>query len=212
MRVRSVRRLGSGGRLSGFVSRSDPSYMAGTIRLTSYSGVPPSDVWPGVCAVDAAVYGQEAWSVCKPAMERLLHDRGFALSVAWAGSAVVGFSSAVCVTAECAREVLAAGYEERDVGPQDVLACGPHAYWYGTSTCVLPDWRQQGIGTRLLAERLHAIAAVSAQLPEVHVIAQMWSDGGRATFSRFGAVAVGPASMELACAPGDLAQRAQIHM
>lgn len=162
--------------------------------------------------MDAAVYGREAWSVCKPDMERLLYRRGYALSVAWAGSAVIGFSSAVCVTTQCAMEVLASGYEERDLRPEDVLPCGPSRYWYGTSTCVLPDWCQQGIGTRLLAERLHAIAVVSARLPEVRVIAQMWSDGGRATFSRFGAATAGPASMELVCAPDELARRAQSYL
>lgn len=162
--------------------------------------------------MDAAVYGQEAWAVCKPEMEQLLCERGLALSVAWAGSAVIGFSSAACVTAQCAQELIGAGYEERDLEPEDVLSSGAHAYWYGTSTCVLPHWRGRGIGTRLLAERLRLIAEVSAHLPQVTVVAQMWSDGGRATFARFGARPVGPASMELVCTPGDLAQQAQAYL
>jgi len=178
------------------------------IKLTSSIGVPPSDVWPGARSVAAAVYGEEAWAVSKPDMERLLRERGYALSIAWAASTVVGFSSAICVTAQCAQDVLAARYEERDLLPADVLPCGPNAHWYGTSTCVLPQWRGRGIGTLLLAERLRLIAETSTRSPDVHVIAQMWSDSGRATFARFGAKEEGPASMSLKCAPEELAQRA----
>jgi GNAT superfamily N-acetyltransferase len=178
------------------------------VRIVTSLGVPASDVWAGVCAVDAAVYGQEAWAVSQPQVEQLLVQRGYALSVAYAGSAIVGFSSAVCVSEQCARELLAAGYEERDLQPGDVLDCGPQPYWYGTSTCLLPGWTGRGLGTRLLAARLGLVASATQGLPLVTVVAQMWSDAGRATFARFGAVPAGLASMSLAASPAVLAARA----
>lgn len=91
------------------------------VVVYSHLGVPPAEWWPGVCSVDASLFGEEAWTVSKPMMERLLAARGYALAVAIHGDALVGFSSAVAITDQCARELTVAPLEGRDLLPGDVL-------------------------------------------------------------------------------------------
>lgn len=177
------------------------------MQLLSSFGRPCPETWAAVCALDAAAFGPQAWSVSRPDLERGLRDRGFALTVARAGVAVVGFASAVCVTSSCADEVCAAGYEERPLSLADVLSPQPHPFWYGTALFVLPGWTGQGLGSRLLARTLALLAGAGRDLEHVSVVAQMGSAAGRAVFARFGAEPVGPASMRLMAPPARVAER-----
>lgn len=136
--------------------------------------------------------------------QKLLCEKGYALAVAYAGSSIVGFASAVCVTEQCFNEVSKALYEERNLTSRDVLPCGKNPYWYITSVCLLPQWVGKGWGTKLLASRCSLIAETTFGLEEITLMGQIWSQKGEAVIKRFLGEWIGPDSMGFTTTPRDL--------
>jgi GNAT superfamily N-acetyltransferase len=171
--------------------------MSRRCRIEVLVGEPDPVTWAAVCAVDAALYGPEAWSVCEMEMEVMLARNGYVLTLAYEGHCLIGFASAVAVSRRCLGELAEAEYETRPLTKADIYPPGSNDSWYLTSVGVLEHWRGDGLGFQLLKVCLGKIRELSRTLPEVRVVGQMYSQDGRKVFARAGAVESGADSMIL---------------